>query len=182
MSPKPNRPASGGWWHLAFTLTTLLVVTADQLSKWWIRAHLADGQSLFQFGFFSFTRVHNTGAAFGLFRGYTSLLAVVALIGAALLIVYAYLSHHRFPRLDNSLSRFALGLVLGGTVGNLLDRLRLGSVTDFINIGIWPAFNLADSAIVVGVMILAYALLRMTHAENSPPKRGGEAKWTTPEH
>ena len=60
--------------------------------------------------------------------------------------------------------RLALGLVLGGTVGNLVDRLRLGYVTDFIDVGIWPAFNIADSAIVVGVIILAYSLCSLARA------------------
>jgi len=63
------------------------------------------------------------------------------------------------------LGRPVLGLVLGGAVGNLIDRLRFGYVTDFIDVGLWPAFNIADSAITIGVILLAYSLLRLTRAE-----------------
>ncbi|GAF88347.1 unnamed protein product, partial [marine sediment metagenome] len=72
--------------------------------------------------------------------------------------------YHRFPFLDNILGKSALGLVLGGTVGNLIDRLRFGYVTDFIDFGFWPAFNIADSAIVIGVIIFAYSLLPLARA------------------
>ena len=82
-----------------------------------------------------------------------------------MLLLYAFLFYRRFPLLNNWLTWAGLGLVLGGTVGNLIDRLRLGYVTDFIDFGFWPAFNLADSAIVVGVIIFAYSLLSLARAE-----------------
>jgi len=148
----------GKWWNVVFFITTLLVVAADQLSKIWIRSNLGVGQSLFELGFFRLTHVHNTGAAFGLFRGQSFALTIVALVGVAAILVYALLIHRRVPLLDNRLSKTVLGLVLGGTIGNLIDRIHLGYVTDFIDIGVWPAFNIADSAIVVGVIIFAYSL------------------------
>ena len=146
--------------NVFFLLTALLIVAADQLIKIWIRANLAVGQSLFEAGFFRLTHVHNTGAAFGLFRGQSFPLTIVALVGIGVLLVYALLVYRRFPLLNNKLNRLALGLVFGGTVGNLIDRLRFGYVTDFIDFGFWPAFNIADSAIVIGVIIFAYSCLR----------------------
>ncbi len=153
------------WRKVVFGLTGLLIVVADQLSKAWIRANLLEGQSLFETGFFRITHLHNTGAAFGLFQGQSFILTIVALIGVAVLLVYGFVVYHRFPWFENLLSRFALGLVLGGAVGNLIDRIRLGYVTDFIDFGFWPAFNIADSAVTVGVIILVYSLLRLAQAE-----------------
>jgi len=150
----------GKWWNVVLFLTTALpLVAADQLSKFWIRSNLAKGESLFEVGFFRLTHVHNTGAAFGLFQGQSFPLTIIASVGVAALLLYALFFHHMFPFLDNRLGNLALGLVLGGTVGNLIDRIRFGYVTDFIDVGIWPTFNIADSAIVVGIIILAYSLL-----------------------
>jgi len=147
-----------GMW--SFFLTALLVVVADQLSKLWIRSNLDIRQSLFEAGFFQIARFPpNTGAAFGLFQGQSFALTIVAIVGIAFLLVYALIIRPRFLLLDSRLARIALGLVLGGTIGNLIDRLCFGGVTDFISIGWWPAFNIADSAIVVGVIIFAYSLL-----------------------
>ncbi len=150
----------GKWRNVFFFFTTaLLLVAADQLSKLWIRSNLAIGESLFEVGFFRLTHVHNSGAAFGLFQDQTFALTIVSLVAVAALLLYALFFHHKFPFLDNRLGKLALGLVLGGTVGNLIDRIYLGYVTDFIAVSIWPAFNIADSAIVVGIIILAYSLL-----------------------
>jgi len=157
----------GKWRSVVFLLTALLVVAADQLSKIWIRSNLAVGESLPEAGFFQLTHVQNTGAVFGLFQGQSFPLTVVALIGIVILLVYALVIYRHFPFLDSMLGKLALGLVLGGTVGNLIDRLTtdLHYVTDFISIGIWPAFNIADSAITVGVIIFAYSLLRSLSRE-----------------
>jgi len=91
-------------------------------------------------------------------------LTIIALVGVAALLLYIFFFHHRFPFVGNKLGKLALGLVLGGTVGNLIDRIYLGYVTDFIDFNFWPAFNLADSAIVVGTIILAYSLIFLTGA------------------
>ena len=147
----------------SFFLTALGVVTADQLTKWWIVEHLKPGQSLFEAGIFSIARSlsPNTGAAFGLFRGQQLALTIVAIAGVCFLLFYAFVIRRQFPSVDNLLTRIALGLVLGGIIGNLIDRLRFGGVTDFISIGWWPAFNIADSGIVVGAIIFAYFLLSL---------------------
>jgi len=150
--------------NIIFPLTALLIVVADQLSKFWIRSNLATGESLFEVGFFRLTRIHNTGAAFGLFQGQSFLLTIIASVAVAALLLYTLFFHHKFPFLDNRLGKLALGLVLGGTVGNLIDRIHLGYVTDFIDFNLWPAFNIADSAVVVGIIILVYSLIGLARA------------------
>jgi len=162
---KGNRP-QGKRWNVSFFLPALLVVAADQLSKTWIRSY-PDQQVIFDVGWFRIIHAHNTGAAFGLFQGYSFALTIIGLFGVAVLLAYALFFYRYFPLLDNRLSKSALGLILGGTLGNLIDRLNpnLGGVTDFISIGIWPAFNIADSAVVVGTIIFAYILLRLARTE-----------------
>ena len=155
----------GKWGNAVFSLTALLLVTADQLSKFWVRSNLAIGGSLFEVGFFRLTRVHNTGAAFGLFQGQSLILSIIALIGISLVLVYAFVLYRRFPVFIGKLGHFALGLILGGTAGNVIDRLFRGYVTDFIDFTFWPAFNIADSAVTVSVIILAYCLLRSPQSE-----------------
>ena len=157
----------GKWQNVVFSLAALLVVVADQLSKMWIRSNLDVEQSLPETGFFRLTHVQNTGAAFGLFQDQSFILAIVALVGIIVLIVYALLIYRYFPFLDNLLCKSALGLVLGGTVGNLIDRVRLGYVTDFIDVGIWPSFNIADSAIVVGIIVFVYSLRSLAKARET---------------
>ena len=152
------------WRNVVFLLTALLIVAADQLSKVWIRSNLAIGQSLPEAGFFQLTHVNNTGAAFGLFQGQSFALTIVASVGVAVILAYGLFLYRRFPYLDNMLGKSALGLVLGGTVGNLIDRLRFGYVTDFIDFGFWPAFNIADSAVTVGVIIIACYFIYLAKA------------------
>ncbi len=164
--PKVNS-LRGKWQNAAFFLTVLLVVAADQLSKVGIRSNLAVGESLFEKGPFRLTHIQNTGAAFGLFQDQSFLLMIVAVIGVVVILAFTLLIHRHFPFLNNRRSKLALGLILGGTIGNLIDRLHLGYVTDFIDIGIWPVFNVADSAVTVGVMLFAYSLLRLARAEKA---------------
>ncbi len=159
-------PPQGKWRNVVFFLTALLVVAADQLSKTlWIRSYPKD-QVIFEAGIFRIIHVQNTGAAFGLFQGQSFPLTIIALIGIVAILLFVFLFSRRFPFLDNRLGKPALALVLGGTVGNLVDRLNLGYVTDFIDIGIWPAFNIADSAITVGIILFAYSLLTLTKVKN----------------
>ena len=162
---KANYP-QGKWRNVVFFLTALLVVVADQLSKLWIRSNLLVGQSLFEVGIFQIIRFPpNTGAAFGLFRDHSFLLTIIALVGVAALLLYALLIYRRFPFLDSLLGRLSLGLILGGTIGNLVERLHFEGVTDFISIGVWPAFNIADATIVVGIILFAYSLLPLAKAK-----------------
>ena len=160
------------WRSVAFFLTGLLLVVADQLSKVWIRTNLSQGQSLFDAGFFQITRVHNSGGIFGLFQDQSFALTIFALVGITVLFVYVFGIYRYYPSLDGMLGRIALGLILGGTVGNLIDRFRFGYVTDFIDFSFWPAFNIADSAVTVGVIIFAYSLLDIFQAEK---RRDGQS-------
>ena len=144
----------GKWWRtVVFFLVALTVAISDQLSKIWIRSNLAVGQSLPEERFLRLTRVQNTGAAFGMFQNHTFLLTIVSFIGAAVILFYTFYVCRRFTFLNNGISMAALGAVLGGTVGNLIDRLSLGYVTDFIGVGTFPAFNVADSSITTGTSV-----------------------------
>ncbi len=131
-----------------------LVLALDQLTKFVVRQTLEWHYSWPYHGFFRFTHVQNTGSAFGLFQGHNLPLLFVSLVGVVVL-AYIYRSQER-PSL---LMRISIALMLGGAVGNLLDRILQGHVTDFIDIGPWPVFNLADSAIVVGLCVMAWALV-----------------------
>lgn len=130
------------------------VLLLDQLTKGVVRALLEPGQSAPADGWFRFTHVTNTGAAFGLFPNQSVFLLVTTFIGVAAILLY-YLN----PPMSSPFLTLSLGLQLGGAMGNLVDRLRLGHVTDFLDFRVWPVFNLADSAIVVGVAVLAAFLL-----------------------
>jgi len=152
----------GKWRNAVFPLTASLIVAADQLSKIWIRSTLDVGQSLYEMGFFRLTHVRNTGAAFGLFSGQSLPLTIASAVAVAILLSYAIFLHRRFPMLNNIFVRLSTGLILGGTIGNLIDRLRFGAVTDFFNFGFWPAFNVADAAITTGVVIFAGALVALS--------------------
>lgn len=149
---------------MALFLAALSVAALDQLSKTWIRC-FSEGQPIWQAGFFRIVHTHNTGAAFGLLQGHSFALTIVAFVGIAAILTYALLLSPRFPLLSSKLARVALGLVLGGTIGNLADRLRFGYVTDFVDLGFWPAFNAADSAITVGAILLAYFLLSLSRTD-----------------
>ncbi len=162
---KASEPRSG-WWQVLLFLIASLVVATDQLSKVWIRAY-PEGHDIFQAGFFSITHIRNTGAAFGLFPGHSPLLAVVALLSVILLLAYALIIYRRYPLFYSGLGGIALGLILGGAAGNLIDRLRFGEVTDFIDFTVWPAFNIADSALSIGAMLVIYLFFRLARVEKS---------------
>ena len=140
---------------LVFFVIAGLVVALDQLTKYLVRANLALGESVPEEGPLRITYVTNTGAAFGILQGQTLFLVVTTIFGLAAIVLY-----YLYPPMEHGVLRVALGLQLGGAVGNLADRVRLGKVTDFIDVGAWPAFNVADSSIVVGVgIIIGFFLL-----------------------
>ena len=144
---------------ILFSLVAALGIALDQLSNAWIRSQVPVGDVHFQAGFFRIIDIQNTGAAFGLFQGRTPILAVLSVTGAVAIIVFAFFVRHRFSVLRSTLGRFTLGLILGGIVGNMIDRLRLGYVTDFLDFTYWPVFNVADASVVIGIILLAYCLL-----------------------
>jgi signal peptidase II len=152
--------------------TAFVVVVLDQASKRWVERNLALFESIVPFPalreFFTITHFTNTGAAFGLFRDQSVLFVAIAVVVVVSIVVYArYLPH------DQWIVRFALGLQLGGAIGNnLIDRPRQGHVTDFIYFHFWPAFNIADMAIVSGVILMAVALLLQKDDESKAPSEG----------
>ena len=126
-----------------------LVIIADQVSKAIVRNSLAPGAMRRVVpGVLSLVRTTNSGVAFSIFSGSTLAVTVVALVVlAALVAFFAARASQRWLWLPT-------GLIAGGALGNVIDRLRVGAVTDFIKFPDWPAFNLADSAITVGVVLL----------------------------
>ena len=147
---------------LLFFIIAALVLAADQLTKFLIRANLSPGQSIPEEGIFRLIHVTNTGGVFGLFASQTFLLLFAAVLG-----VVAILFYYRYLPFDSPLFISGLALQLGGAIGNLIDRLLYGQVTDFVYVRVWhdfhwPAFNVADSAMVVGIIILACSLLLLS--------------------
>jgi signal peptidase II len=126
-----------------------LIFLADQFTKYLARAFLDFGESFPRYGFIRITHTQNTGSAFGLFPDQNTALILVAFLG---IIILALL--YRNLRPATNLLRLSLGLQMGGAAGNLLDRLLQGHVTDFVDIGPWPVFNVADSSIVTGLLLL----------------------------
>ncbi len=161
-----------------FYLLALLVFVADQLTKQWVLQvyptwHGGDGDysRVLIPGFFSLVYVNNTGGAFGILPSGTGLLALAALIAAGAIVVYTFRARSPMP----ALLSVALALPLGGSVGNLLDRVRLHYVVDFLGVHVgphyWPIFNVADSAICVGVALLAVYFWRQPAGDKAPPLR-----------
>ena len=129
----------------------VIAVALDQLTKWQVIENLAVGESWPETGFFRFTHAWNTGTAFSLFQGQGDILTWVSL-GAVGVLSWIYRSIDK-PSL---LLRVAFGMQFGGAIGNITDRIRLGHVTDFIDVGIWPVFNIADSSIVIGIGLMIF--------------------------
>ncbi|MCP5119587.1 MAG: signal peptidase II [bacterium] len=154
--------------YRAFALAAVIVLL-DRVTKLWIQAKV-DLHNSYKVipGFFDIVHTENKGMAFGLFNEGESTLRTVLLVGvAAVVLVFVIVSLWRQPKelpADQRFTRLALTLILGGAIGNLWDRLFRGSVTDFLDVYIsgyhWPAFNVSDSAITVGALLLAFDLFR----------------------
>ena len=142
----------------------MAAIAADQLTKHIVAGHLSLDQGIHVLGPFWIHHVQNSGIAFGLFASATPVVIVLTGVAIGWMLLFFLRSGARHPVLP-----VALGLVIGGSASNLLDRVRLGYVTDFIDLRYWPAFNLADSFIVVGVAILLGTLLA---SERMPRSRG----------
>ena len=144
-----------------------LIVLLDQATKWVVTRQLGPHASEHRFEVagrvIAFDYVRNNGAAFGLLRGQTFVLTVMAC--AVVIVLIASYQRARNPSWQLVVG---LGLLLGGAIGNLIDRIRLNYVVDFIAFSIWPKFNIADSAITIGVLLIAWHALVHDHLVSHP--------------
>jgi signal peptidase II len=145
--------------QITLLATALGIAVLDQVVKRAVVATLSLGESVDVIGsFVRLTRTSNTGGAFGLLRGRGSWFIAVSVLAAAAIVAYS-----RKLAAAARFERIAFTLILGGALGNLVDRVRLGAVVDFVDIGgtayRWPAFNVADSCITIGVTLLAVSLV-----------------------
>lgn len=134
----------------------LVIVAADQISKYWVLADLLKEQPIIMYtSFFNVVRAWNTGVSFSMFNDYGNLGAI--LLSVIALVIVGFLLYWLKTE-NNRLSQAALGFIIGGAIGNVIDRVRLGAVFDFLDFHIggshWPAFNVADSFICIGATIL----------------------------
>jgi signal peptidase II len=157
--------AAGPWQWAGLLAVALAAVLADQVTKHIVTSTLSLDESEHVVGPLSIHHVQNSGIAFGLFASATAVVTVVTSVAVLWMIVYFARSGSRHPVLPA-----ALGLLIGGSLSNLVDRIRLHHVTDFIDLRWWPAFNLADSFIVVGVAILLAAMVAADRSPR-PPRR-----------
>ena len=151
--------------QLPLFLWSIPVLIIDQLTKWWIETNVLLNAQIYPIPaidtYFRFAHVANTGTVFGLFPNTSPIVSIFATVIILGMIWYNRTVLHRATRF-----RIALGLILGGAIGNLTDRFRIGHVTDFINLDFssiipisyanWYIFNLADLAIVIGIIIMIY--------------------------
>ena len=154
---------------LAPLVLAALVVVLDQATKVYIRAHFVAEQDRFAVipNFFDIVHVRNSGAAWGMLSSRTMLLTAISSVMLVLIVVF------RRAILDNSvLHRVVFALLVGGIIGNLIDRIKLGHVTDFLDFYIgdrhWPAFNVADSAICVAVGLYLFSSFRQPKPATQP--------------
>ncbi len=156
-------PREKKWRRFLLPVVAVLILVIDQISKQAVMTSLRPGESWNPVAalerWVSLTYVTNTGVAFGLFPEYGTIFMVIAVV-----VVVAIIFYYRHLPGEQWLVQVSLGLQLAGALGNLLDRLRHGHVIDFIDFKVWPVFNVADSSVFVGVVILAFLLLR--HGED----------------
>lgn len=150
-----------------FFVIAAAVVALDQATKVIIRASLDRGEAWPDRDWLlNIVNVSNSGAAFGMLQGQTTFLIVTSVVGVAAIVLYFL-----YPPLEHGLLRVALALQLGGAAGNLIDRVRFGEVTDFINFDFFPAFNVADASITIGVGAILLFFLT-TEGDRFSPKGG----------
>jgi signal peptidase II len=169
----PPEPSGAGHPHGRPVLAAAIVlgvVVLDQLSKWWAVARLPDDPVRIVGDDVGFVVVRNTGSAFSLFQAFTPLLAIVAIVVAVILV-------RAVRRTRDTLMVVGLSLVLGGALGNLADRLfrtpgfLKGAVVDFVHVGDFPTFNVADSAITIGAVLIVIWAIRADVRERRAERR-----------
>lgn len=148
-----------------------LIIAADQWTKWLVRTNLASGETWAPWSWIEpyarFVHWHNTGAAFGMFQGMNTVFMILAILVSGVIIYY-------FPRVprEEFYLRLPMAMQLGGAVGNLIDRFRDGYVTDFVSLGTFAVFNVADASISVGVAVLFLGLVWHDYKEKHKQPAG----------
>jgi signal peptidase II len=155
--------AAGPFHWLALVAIALAALVADQVTKQIVVSTLDRGESFEVLGPLSIHHVHNSGIAFGIFATWAGPITLLTALAIFWMVGYFARAGARHPVLP-----IALGFLIGGSLGNLVDRIRLGHVTDFLDLTYWPAFNLADTFIVSGVGILLAALVLAERAPRAP--------------
>ncbi len=153
LNARPRLGRRDAW----FVVVVAGVVGLDQLIKWVIRNNLPIGDVWPGDWPVKIVHITNSGAAFGIFQGAGPLLVVTSIIGMAAIFIYLV-----NPEFAHPIMRAGLALMLGGAIGNLIDRIYAGEVVDFIKFPHFPAFNVADSCITIGVLLLIWGMLDQT--------------------
>ncbi|MDP2211995.1 MAG: signal peptidase II [Candidatus Aquicultor sp.] len=144
-----------------FYIVATLIIVIDQITKAIVRSAMPIGESLPLIpGVLYLTHIANSGAAFGILQNNRVIFFVAAAVVISLIFCF-----QRSLGKDNRAMNFCLGLVMGGAIGNLIDRVTIGAVTDFIDFRFWPVFNVADSAIVIGAIFLGLIILSLAKEE-----------------
>ncbi|HAG10558.1 MAG TPA: signal peptidase II [Desulfotomaculum sp.] len=137
--------------RIILLISLLITLFADQLAKNIIQKVMLEGQSVVVFPFFYLTYTRNPGAAFGLFSYRTNILIAVTIL---VIVIMTTIMLTRPVAEKKRLIRIGMGLIIGGALSNLIDRLQLGLVIDYLDFRVWPVFNLADTAIFIGACLL----------------------------
>src|SRR5437763_7405736 len=161
------RPATLAWVRAG--LVALAVVVLDQLAKALVRSSVGAGEEHVLFPGVHIVHVHNEGVAFSALKGAGTLVAII--IAAAVIALLVYFATHA----TKPLVWLPTGMLVGGALGNIVDRVRQGYVTDFIKLPAWPAFNVADMAITFGVVLLLFVVERANGRDGYPDGAAGEA-------
>jgi signal peptidase II len=142
--------------NVYFLISAVCVLILDQVTKYIIIEKLPISSEIEVIrGFFYITHLKNTGAAFGLFQDSTRTLTIISFVAIALIIILKIIL-----KLNYAFYNVSLGFILGGALGNLIDRYFVGEVTDFLNFTFWPVFNIADSFIIIGFCLIIILILR----------------------
>ena len=147
---------------MLFIITAFVVLLLDQITKQTIKILLEPNESISVIkGIFEITYVGNKGAAFGILPGYQKLFISVSTV-VVLMIFILFL----FKQFDDKISNIAFGLIMGGSIGNMIDRIISGSVIDFFDFKIWPVFNIADSAVFIGMFFIIWKYIILERGGN----------------
>ena len=150
-------------------LATTVIVGLDQLTKYLVREYMSYGQSIPETGFFRLTYYTNSGTIFGLFPNIPVILTIASVVAIVCLIYF-----YRTQKNVGVWLRVSIALLLSGAIGNFIDRVSMGEVTDFIDVGMWPVFNIADSAITCGIFLLLLVTVVLPELGKSKERKESE--------